>query len=197
MARTRALDYGDKQEAILLSAARLFGAQGFERVSMAMVAADCGFSKALLYHYYDSKEGLLDDIIVQHLHRLIAAVSAANASATAPRDRLLAMVSAVLELYQREIDHHRVQQRCQVSMSTAKQDTMKALERTLVQQFSDALSQAVPRLQEKKEALQPVTMSLFGMLNWTYTWFNEGGAVDREQYAHIVTALMLDGANAL
>jgi TetR/AcrR family transcriptional regulator len=197
MARTRALDYNDKQEAILKSAASLFGEHGFERVSMASVAADCGFSKALLYHYYSSKEALLDDIIMRHLERLIAAVSTANASGNEPRDRLLAMVGAVLNIYQEDADQHRVQQGSQVSMSAAKQDTMKALERTLVQQFADALSQAVPRLQEKPEALLPVTMSLFGMMNWTYTWFKEGGAVDRTRYAEIVTTLMLDGANAL
>lgn len=197
MARTRALDYGDKQEAILRGAASLFGEHGFERVSMAAVASECGFSKALLYHYYSSKEALLDDIIMRHLERLIAAVSTANASAAEPRDRLLAMVKAMLNSYQLDSDQHRVQQRCQVSMSAAKQGTMKALERALVQQFADALRQAVPRLQERPEALQPVTMSLFGILNWTYTWFKDGGAMDREHYAEMVTTLMLDGAKAL
>ncbi len=197
MARTRALDYGDKQETILRAAAQLFGEQGFERVSMATVAAECGFSKALLYHYYGSKESLLDDIVMRHLERLIAAVSAASASATAPRDRLLTMITAVLISYQQDADQHRVQQRCQVSMSVAKQDTMKALERTLVQQFADVLQQAVPSLQQRPELVQPVTLSLFGMLNWTYTWFKEGGVVDRESYAEIVTTLMLDGAKAL
>jgi len=197
MARTRAIDYSDKQQTILTAAARLFGEHGFERVSMAAVAVECGFSKALLYHYYSSKEALLDDIIMRHLERLIAAVSTANASASEPRDRLLAMVTAVLLSYQEDADQHRVQQGSQASMSAAKQDTMKALERTLVQQFSDALLQAVPRLQERPEVLQPVTMSLFGMLNWTYTWFKDGGAMDRSHYAEIVTTLMLDGAKAL
>ncbi len=197
MARTRAQDYGEKQDVILRAAASLFGEHGFERVSMAAVAAECGFSKALLYHYYSSKEALLDDIIMRHLELLIASVSAANANATAPRDRLLAMVKAVLNSYHSDADQHRVQQGCQASMSVAKQGTMKALERTLVQQFADVIRQAVPRLQDKSEALLPVTMSLFGILNWTYTWFKEGGAVDREHYAEIVTTLMLDGANAL
>lgn len=197
MARTRALDYGDKQAAILRSAASLFGEHGFERVSMAAVAAECGYSKALLYHYYDSKEALLDDIVMRHLESLIAAVSAANASATEPRERLLAMVGAVLDSYQQQADQHRVQQRCQVSMSEAKRGTLKALERALVQQFAEAIRHAAPALKDRPETLQPLTMSLFGMLNWTYTWFNEGGALERSQYAEIVTTLMLDGANGL
>lgn len=197
MARTRALNYGEKQDSILNAAAELFGQHGFERVSMASVASACGVSKASLYHYYDSKESLLDDMIMRHLERLIASVSAASAASREPRDRLLAMVSAVLQSYQNDVDQHRVQQRCQASMSMGKQDTMKALEKILVQQFAEILRQTVPNLQGRADLIQPLTMCLFGILNWTYTWFNEGGSIDRQQYAELVTTLMLDGAKAL
>ncbi|MCG8360388.1 MAG: TetR/AcrR family transcriptional regulator, partial [Kiloniellales bacterium] len=67
MARTRATDYDDKRRAILSRAARLFADDGFDRVSMASIAADCGVSKALLYHYYESKDALLFDVIGEHL----------------------------------------------------------------------------------------------------------------------------------
>ena len=56
MARSRALDYDDKRLAILKRSAQLFAEQGYERSSMAQLAASCGVSKALLYHYYDSKD---------------------------------------------------------------------------------------------------------------------------------------------
>jgi hypothetical protein len=36
-------------------------------------------------------------------------------------------------------------------------------------------------------------MSLFGMLNWVYMWFREGGPITREEYADIATTLMLGG----
>ena len=62
MARTRAKDYDEKRAAILHAAARIFAEGGFDRTSMATLAAECGVSKALLYHYYASKEALLHDI---------------------------------------------------------------------------------------------------------------------------------------
>ena len=70
MARTRATDYDDKRRAILHRAARLFADDGYDRASMASIAADCGVSKALLYHYYDSKDALLFDVIGEHLEIL-------------------------------------------------------------------------------------------------------------------------------
>jgi TetR/AcrR family transcriptional regulator len=45
--------------------------------------------------------------------------------------------------------------------------------------------------------LKPVTMSLFGMLNWHYMWFRDKGPVSREDYADMVTTLLIEGAQAL
>ena len=39
----------------------------------------------------------------------------------------------------------------------------------------------------------PVTMSLFGMLNWVYLWFRDDGPITRNDYAEIVTTLMMSG----
>jgi TetR/AcrR family transcriptional regulator len=67
-----------------------------------------------------------------------------------------------------------------------------------VQLFAGALSRAVPQLVEPGSTLlKPVTMSLFGMVNWHYLWFREGGAVSRADYARIATRLILDGARSL
>jgi TetR/AcrR family transcriptional regulator len=42
--------------------------------------------------------------------------------------------------------------------------------------------------------LSPVTMSLFGMLNWHSMWFRADGPMTREAYAELVTDLILAGA---
>ena len=55
MARARAADYDGKRKAILHRSAGLFAKHGYDRASMANIAQACGASKALLYHYYDSK----------------------------------------------------------------------------------------------------------------------------------------------
>jgi TetR/AcrR family transcriptional regulator, mexJK operon transcriptional repressor len=52
-----------KRQAIIASATRLFLAQGFRQVSMEKIAAAAPVSKATLYHYFDSKEALLAEVI--------------------------------------------------------------------------------------------------------------------------------------
>ena len=74
MARTRAVDFEDKQRAILTSAAAVLAEQGMDKASMAQIAVQAGVSKALLYHYYPGKDALIFDIIRTHLAELDAAV---------------------------------------------------------------------------------------------------------------------------
>ena len=78
MPRTRARDYDDKRDAILHRAAIAFARDGYDRASMAGLAAECGVSKALLYHYYASKEALLFGILSNHLQALVDVAEAAD-----------------------------------------------------------------------------------------------------------------------
>ena len=45
--------------------------------------------------------------------------------------------------------------------------------------------------------LKPVTMSLFGMVNWHYLWFKSTGSVSRADYADLVTKLIADGSRGV
>ena len=67
MSRNRADTYGLKIGHIRSTAAALFADNGFSRTSVAELARECGVSKALIYHYYDSKEALLFDILETYL----------------------------------------------------------------------------------------------------------------------------------
>lgn len=51
-------DDAEKKSAILKVALRLFGENGYDSTTMEAVADSCGFSKAVLYHFFQSKEAL-------------------------------------------------------------------------------------------------------------------------------------------
>lgn len=196
MARPRSADHDTKRRAILASSAGLFAKNGYDRTSMAEVAAACGVSKALLYHYYVGKETLLFDIIQEHLRALIAAVNAVDPT-LAPRVRLRGLVGALLEAY-RDADHeHKIQINEMSKLPKAQHKLLVAMERELVAVFAQSIADALPDIGRHKELLKPVTMSLFGMLNWHYMWFREGGPLSRDAYADLATTILIEGAQAL
>lgn len=195
MARTRALDYHDKRRMILRHAAELFARHGFAGTSITMIAAACGVSKALLYHYYADKDAVLFDIISAHLQELVTVVEAAAASRRDPRDRVQAIAAALLESYRDADAEHQVQIANLKLLPREQQEVLHAMERRLVTVMSDALAEAVPEI-GRGPLLKPFTMSAFGMLNWHYLWFREGRGLSRDDYARLVTQLILAGAPA-
>jgi TetR/AcrR family transcriptional regulator len=196
MARPRAADHDDKRSAILRRSAKLFAQHGYDRTSMAEVAAACGVSKALLYHYYVGKETLLFDILREHLQDLIDAVEAIG-NGTTPRARLRALIGALLDAYRDADDEHKIQINELGKLPPFRQKVLTDMERALVKSFAEAIAGVVPEIGRDKTLLKPVTMSLFGMLNWHYMWFREKGAISREDYAEMVTTMLIEGAQAL
>ena len=197
MARTRAADFEDKQRAILSCAATVFATMGMEKASMAQVAAESNVSKALLYHYYPSKNALIFDIVRTHLTDLDEATKAVDQPAAPPEKRLRLLVHQVLEKYRDADDQHKVQLYGTGSLPPEQVEQLRAIERRIVRRFSSVIREINPDLDKKRPLLMPVTMSLFGMLNWVYMWFRPRGPISREEYADMATTLILDGLKAL
>lgn len=197
MARPRAADHEAKRQAILARAAERFAEAGYAGTSMAEIAVACGTSKALLYHYYQNKEELLSDLLGAHFQRLETAVAEADAPDLAPQARLSAMVRSLLEAYAGADALHRVQINDLERLPEVRQAELKACERRLVARFRHVIGEINPRLGGNGNLLMPVTMSLFGMINWSYLWFREDGGLTRRQYAELVTQMVIDGVAKL
>jgi TetR/AcrR family transcriptional regulator len=196
MARTRANDYDEKRRAILNRSAELFAAHGYDRASMSKIAEACGVSKANLYHYYKDKEELLFDVIRFHLEELLEVVEAADRPDLAPEPRLKELIAALLEAYRDADAQHNVQINGLRLLPAERQIELKAMERDLVRIFSSAV-EGVARQLKGTKLLKPVTMSLFGMINWHYLWFKSTGEVSRADYAELVSQLIVDGTRNL
>lgn len=198
MARTRAQDFEEKQRVILDSAAEVFAEQGMDKASMAQVAARAQVSKALLYHYYPGKDALIFAIITTHLEELDAAIESADDPELIPDQRLRRLVGAVLESYRGADNQHKVQLNATTALSDEQKAAITALERDIVRRFSVVLDQINPDLNTRERPLlMPVTMSLFGMMNWVYMWFKDGGRISREDYADVATTLILEGIKSV
>lgn len=198
MARTIAKDHDAKREAILHTAAAFFARHGYDRASMGKLAEACGVSKALIYHYYPSKDALLFDILDTHLTKLVDVVETAAAQPGSPQARLRGLIRAILIAYRDADAEHKVQLDALSSLPEDNQAHLRALQRRLVTCMSHSVRAIAPeRFVERPDLVGPVTMSVFGMLNWFYLWYKPGGPVDRETYADIVTDLVIGGLPAV
>lgn len=197
MARTIAKDHDEKRAALLKTAAGFFAENGYDRASMNELAKACGVSKALIYHYYQSKDALLFDILHSHLTELLESVEAVP-PASNPQTGLLALTQAILAAYRDADAEHKVQINALGALPEDSQRELRAIQRRLVAIMSDRIEATAPKLfASRPELLRPVAMSAFGMLNWFYMWHRDGGDLSREAYAGLATDLILGGLDRI
>ena len=197
MARGRAAGYDDQREQILQQAAALFASQGYAATSMNAVAQACGLSKPTIYHYFRDKYALLLEICDAHLTRLLAlerevkGVDYLNAE-----QRLRDLILHFVQEYSQATHAHRVLTESVRYLEGEDKQQVLDKERALVAGFSEMLIQIRPDL-EKAGLSKALTMLLFGMMNWMFTWLRSGGALDHEDMAPIVADLFLGGIGAV
>jgi AcrR family transcriptional regulator len=192
MARTRAATFEQQRDAMLATAARLFAERGYPAASIAELAAACGVSKALLYHYWRDKEQLLFDIADRYIDRLVALTEEVCAQPAAPEARLRALIERFLIAYEHAGAFHRVLVQDVKYLSPAHRARVRAKQRRVVAAFADAIAAAAPAL-AASPLLKPVTMTLFGMMNWTFTWLRPDGPVAQGELARVIADLFLGG----
>jgi AcrR family transcriptional regulator len=196
MSRPRSAGFEQQRDAIRAQAARLFARHGYPVTPIAELARSCGVSKALLYHYYRDKEQLLFDIADRYLDSLLAIVAEVDVAGVPPRQRLRQLIERFMAAYEDAAVYHRVLVQDVKYLKPAHRSRVNAKQRRVVQAYAEAIAAAAPQL-AGNALLKPVTMTLFGMINWTFTWLKDTGPVRYADMAPVVADLFLQGVGAV
>lgn len=175
----------------------LFAEHGFTATSVAMLAEASGGSKAWIYHYYDSKEAVLADLLRAYTTDLLAVVRAADDPGAAPRRRLAGLVGAILRSYDDARARHDAILNDLRRLPLDEQRRIRATQRQVVGVVESAVLAAAPHLADRPAQATALTMSLFGMLNWYPRWFSADGPLAFDDYVDMVVALLLDGVGGV
>ena len=94
----------------------LFAERGFDGTSIREIAEHAGATKALIYHYYDSKEALYQTLLEDAVSGVVTQIEAIAADETEPETQIRAVVQVFIDAYhdaphrfqmvQRTIDDH-------------------------------------------------------------------------------------------
>ena len=198
MARSLGKDHDQKRLHILKASARVFAEEGIARASMVQVAKACGISKANIYHYYDSKDALVFDILNSYLSTMRDRLLATVSNDTTPEDHLHAFVYEVLLAYLRMDAEHKIQSEGIPLLPEEQQATLKSYQRDIVRALSGTLAEIAPQsFENDKSSLRASTMSIFGMLNWYAMWNEEADETARSNYAKLVSNMVIHGVCGL
>jgi AcrR family transcriptional regulator len=181
-----------QQTNILQTAAEFFAEQGYAAASTAALANRCGVSKALLFHYYSSKEAILFDLLDGYTRHLLQLAHDVQASEPSASQRLPALIRAFLATYESSRARHIVLLNDVKYLPPKQRLGVLDHERELLAVFAEALRAAYPR-QVSNATAKPLAMMLFGTINWAFTWLHPRGRIGYSDFSEAVIALLESG----
>lgn len=176
------------------AAARLFAERGFARASMRDLAGAAGMSLSGLYHYFESKDELLYELQRDAFERLISPLAQLPADLP-PAAKIERLVQNHLEFFAAHITEMKVLSHESGALSDELARKMRRLRRNY---YDLCLAIVIDLLRSRRRRdLDPriTTMSLFGMINWIYTWYKPATDGPAALLARQMTEVFLHGVD--
>ncbi|GAC1602102.1 MAG: TetR/AcrR family transcriptional regulator [Ramlibacter sp.] len=193
MARPKSSQHEIRRDEILDMAARCFAQRSYPATSMKDVAAAGGMSKARLYHYYDSKEAILFDLLDRYTQRLLAVIGQAQATAQRrdldERAALHELIRCFLAEYENSATRHVALLNDTRFLGEQQRELILDRQRDVVSAVTRFLKRSYPaRFTPGNQTA--LTMMVFGMINWTFTWLRPEGEMSYRAFAEEVIAVL-------
>jgi len=98
----------ERRQQLLEVARSIFAERGFQATTMDDIAKEAGFTKPILYQYFDSKTDLYREIVAQTARKLLASLFAAVSAETSPRAKIEVAFRVYFEMVVSETDAFRI-----------------------------------------------------------------------------------------
>ena len=181
------------REDILEAAAQVFRQKGFHGASMSDIAKAVDLQKPSLYHHVTSKQEILLELLDRALELLLERISAIATQNIPADEKLHRMIREYLQILADNIDlaavllfEHRALERRQHARHIPNRDKFEAL-------WKDVITEGVNKRLFKCDDPSLATRALFGIMNWTITWYRPDGEYSIEQIADQYSDLLLNG----
>jgi TetR/AcrR family fatty acid metabolism transcriptional regulator len=92
----------DKRRQILDAAVRVFARQGFHSTRVSDIADEAGVAYGLVYHYFKSKDEVLNELFSERWSLLLAAIEETEGNGASPRERLDTVAAFIVDSYRHD-----------------------------------------------------------------------------------------------
>ncbi|WP_026927794.1 TetR/AcrR family transcriptional regulator [Granulicoccus phenolivorans] len=160
---TRAAAKAERRIEILAAAARLMAARGFHSVRLDDIGQEVGISGPAMYRYFDSKEGVLAELLVGISERLLAGGQQVRDADLAADEVVAGLIARHVDFVLTEPDLILIQFQDLRSLPEGPRHQVRTLQREYAEIWGDAL-QAQQAGLDRTEARARVH-AVFGLLN--------------------------------
>lgn len=104
MAASKATASQDRRRAILDAAVRVFAKRGFHACRVSDIADEAGVAYGLVYHYFGSKDSVLDTLFLERWDVMLTTIAEVDATDVPAREKLYSIASFIVDSYRHDPD---------------------------------------------------------------------------------------------
>jgi TetR/AcrR family transcriptional regulator, cholesterol catabolism regulator len=164
-------NYDEKLQRILKISAKIFAEKGFHRTSVRDISRATKMSLAGLYYYFTTKGELLYLIQERCFVTLLQRWDRAAMPELDVRTRIRVFAENHLSFFCHNMHEMKVMAHEDESLTAEFQVKILVLKRRYVKVIMDLIRELQDREGKKGIDLRVATFSLFGIMNWIYTWY--------------------------
>ena len=94
----------DKRRVILDAAVKVFAREGFYGCRVADIADEAGVAYGLVYHYFRSKDEILDTLFLERWELMLEEIARVDAEPAPAREKLAAVAGFIIDSYRHDPD---------------------------------------------------------------------------------------------
>jgi AcrR family transcriptional regulator len=188
--------YDRRLAEILAHATDVFCKKGYEGASMRDLSRESGMSLAGLYYYFESKERLLYLIQKHTFTTIVQRLKTRLQGITDPEERVRLFILNHLEYFLANQAAMKVLSHEADALKNGFASEVAAIKREYYR-ICVGLLDELKRERRAEFSTRIGVLSLFGMMNWIYTWHNPRVDADAESMAREMGDIFLRGVMAV
>lgn len=182
----------DRRESILRASAEVFRRRGYNHATIDEIASELFLTKAGVYHYFASKQEILENLCSHAMTAAEEAVKTGLAAESEPFARLRRMLSEYVKALIQEpaftVLMRHLDEVSDVTLSDL-QRRRKRIEAEVHRTLEDGIKSGVFEVPDTRIAV----FSMLGAINWLYAWYEPHGRLDADEVREALVALALNG----
>jgi TetR/AcrR family transcriptional regulator, cholesterol catabolism regulator len=181
-----------RKESVLLAASKVFAEKGFANATVRDVADEANMLSGSLYYYFDSKEAIVEQVLVDYLGVIIREYQSAVAEAADPSEALTGLMARALRSLVRNRNEVLILQNdwSYVQDFPSIVDRQREVERIWI----DVIQAGMDRGAFRGEfSARMVYRTVMGAVQAVIRWFDPAGSVTIDELIEIETVLLLRG----
>jgi AcrR family transcriptional regulator len=193
--------YKQRFEALVQAAASVFKDKGYNRATVGDIANEMGADRASVYYYVPNKAALFRLVVREKLAENTARIEAIAKGAAPAPDKLREAIRHLMASFHESYPYLYVYVQEDLGQVKSSDDEWTREMTGLGHRYDAAMIRIVRqglRDGSLKSPLPPKVLaySIIGMLNWSYRWFREDGAMTGTELGDALADMVLSGVTS-